>query len=344
MVETLFQNLSDVERREVIEVAELRSNQQAYFLEKDIWIVATLAVLFESPFANHLIFKGGTSLSKVWHAIRRFSEDVDVTYDIRAFAPDFVSGAGEEALPPNRSQEKRWTRAIRYRLAEWVRDEAVPTIAEGLSNSGFFAHVECSEERLFVQYQPLFEIVEIAPPKVIVEFGARSTGEPHITKPVVCDAAEFLPDLGFPEAQPNTMLAERTFWEKATAVHVFCYQRRLKAKRLSRHWYDLACLDKAGIAEDALADRVLALAVARHKTMFFPHKDANGERISYEDAVSGQLQMVPAGGAFREVLNDDYEAMMQDGMLFDENESFDAIMERCGEIEARANSILSRTN
>ena len=94
-------------------------------------MVATLGVLFDAPFAGNLTFKGGTSLSKVWHAIRRFSEDIDITYDIRALAPDLVSGSGNEALPPTRSQEKRWTRAIRARLAEWVGDQAGPTAGRG---------------------------------------------------------------------------------------------------------------------------------------------------------------------------------------------------------------------
>ena len=77
-----------------------------FVLEKDIWVVATLGVLFDAPFGHQLVFKGGTSLSKVWRAIRRFSEDIDITYEIRGFAPDLVAGAGDEALPLTRSQER----------------------------------------------------------------------------------------------------------------------------------------------------------------------------------------------------------------------------------------------
>ena len=113
MVKTRFQDLSEDDRRDALEVAERNSSQRAHLLEKDVWVVATLDVLFGAPFAQHLTFKGGTSLSKAWRAIRRFSEDIDITYDIRAFAPDLVDGAGDDALPPTRSQEKRWTRAIR---------------------------------------------------------------------------------------------------------------------------------------------------------------------------------------------------------------------------------------
>ena len=172
----------------------------------------------------------------------------------------------------------------------------------------------------------------------MVEFGARSTGEPNANRPVVCDAAAYLPGLTFPEALPTVMLAERTFWEKATVIHVFCRQERRRGERLSRHWHDLARLDEAGTAARALADRALALlSVARHKTMFLTENDTRGERIDYECAVTGGLQLLPSGTA-HSVLADDYAKTLADGMLLDENEPFDALMERCAAIEARANN------
>ena len=337
MAKASYQKLSPAQRRDALEVAERASVHKAYLLEKDIWVVAALNVLFDAPFAEHLIFKGGTSLSKVWQAIRRFSEDVDITYNIRAFAPDLVAGAGQEALPPTRSQQKRWTRAIRARLDEWVSHEALPVVKNGLANAGFTADVHADRDRLFVRYDPLFKETDFVRPEVKVEFGARSTGEPHTSRPVACDAAEFLPDLEFPETRPSTMLAERTFWEKATAIHVYCRQQRRRGERLSRHWHDLARLDEAGIAQSALADRELALSVARHKAMFFSKNDARGQRIDYEAAVAGGLQLIPSGAAHA-VLVDDYGRMQADGMLLDEGEPFDALMERCAAIEARANA------
>ncbi len=214
MAETRFQDLSPDDRRDALEVAERCAAIEAHLLEKDTWVVATLGVLFEAPFAEHLIFKGGTSLS--------------------------------------------------------------------------------------------------------------------------------LPELAFPEARPTVMLAERTFWEKATAMHVFCRRERGRGERLARHWHDLVRLDEAGIAANALADRALALSVARHKAIFFVENDARGERIDYEAAVSGHLQLVPSGTALA-ALSDDYARMLADGMLLDENEPFDALMERCAAIEACANAARSRS-
>ncbi len=336
MPDAPYQRLSAEDRGKALRVAEAASGRRAFLLEKDIWVVATLEVLFDAPFARHLIFKGGTSLSKVWRAIRRFSEDVDITYDIRAFAPDLVAGAGDEALPPTRSQQKRLSRAIRSRLDEWVRDLALPVVNEGLVHAGFNADVRADGDCLHVRYASLFKETDFVRSEVKVEFGARSTGEPHKALPVECDAAAYLPDISFPEVCPSTMLAERTFWEKATAVHVYCRRPRLRGERLSRHWHDLARLDEAGIVASALVDRPLALSVARHKSMFFSENDALGQRIDYRAAVSGGLQLVPSGTALTE-LADDYERMVADRMLLDEGESFDSLMERCAGIEARAN-------
>jgi hypothetical protein len=100
----------------------------AHLLEKDVWAVWALAALYQSALREHLVFKGGTSLSKAYGVIRRFSEDVDLTYDIRVIAPDLV-GADGEALPKTRSEEKRWSSEVRRRLPEWVTGTAQPVIA-----------------------------------------------------------------------------------------------------------------------------------------------------------------------------------------------------------------------
>ena len=104
-----------------------------------------------------------------------------------------------------------------------------------------------------------------------------------------------------------------------------------------RHWYDLARLDDAGIAARALANRELALSVARHKAMFFRENDSSGRRIDYEAAVSGGLKLVPSGAA-PELLADDYASMLTVGMVLAADEPFGTLMERCAMIEAIANA------
>ena len=337
MGETAFQHLSVEERRLALRKAQAEGPHPAFLFEKDIWVVATLNTLFEAPFGRHLVFKGGTSLSKVWHAIRRFSGDIGVPYDIRSFAPDLVAGGDEEALLPTRSQERRWTKAIRPRLAEWVLERASPLIEEELARAGFEAEIRAAAERLYIRYDPLFEVRGIVRPEVQVDFGARSTGEPRAVHTVACDAAARLPDLAFPEARPAAMLPERTFWEKATSMHVYCLQGRVRGERWSRHWHDLVRLDEAGIASRALVDCELALAVTRHKAMFFRENDPTGRRIDYEAAVSGNLRLVPSGAA-QDALAADHANMLAIGMLLDEDEPFGTLMQRCALIEERANA------
>jgi hypothetical protein len=132
------------------------------------------------------------------------------------------------------------------------------------------------------------------------------------------------------------MHAERTFWEKATAIHVFCLQERPLGDRSARHWHDVVRLDEAGFAEAAFADRELAQAVARHKGIFFAAKTADRRVINYLRAVNGRLRLVPGGDAFK-ALEDDYGRRVGDGLLPADAEAFKVLMARCADIEARAN-------
>jgi len=170
----------------------------------------------------------------------------------------------------------------------------------------------------------------------MLEFGARSTGEPASPRDITCDASDLIEGVVFPIARPRVMHAERTFWEKATAMHVFCLQERLRGDRFARHWHDVVRLDDAGLADAAFADRELANAVARHKGMFFAEKAADHEPINYAAAVSGGLRLVPAGDVLK-ALEDDYARMVEAGLLLEDAEPFEVLMDRCADIVARAN-------
>lgn len=330
-----FLQLSAQDQRDALGVAADRSGRPTHLLEKDVWVVWALATLYAAPLGEHLVFKGGTSLSKAYQVIRRFSEDVDLTYDIRAIAPDLV-GENGEPLPTTRSEEKRWSREVRRRLPEWVANTVQPVIADAMAAEGLAGTIRVEADRLFIDYEPTATGSGYVAPSVMLEFGARSTGEPASLRDVGCDAAGLVDGLTFPTARPRVMHAERTFWEKATAIHVFCLQDRLRGDRFARHWHDVARLDEAGLADTAIADRELARAVARHKSMFFSEKAANRTAIDYAAAVNGSLQLVPAGDGAK-ALENDYARMVEDGLLFDDTEPFDALMARCADIAARAN-------
>ncbi|GBQ64634.1 hypothetical protein AA103196_0925 [Ameyamaea chiangmaiensis NBRC 103196] len=331
----VFHALSASDRSDVLGIAADKSGRPAHLLEKDAWVVWALSALYGSALGEHLVFKGGTSLSKAYGVIRRFSEDVDLTYDIRAIAPDLV-GENGEALPRSRSEEKRWSSEVRKRLPEWVAGKVHPTIAEALARENLAAAIRADGEKLFIDYEATATGTGYVAPSVMLEFGARSTGEPASLRDVVCDADGLVENVVFPTARPRVMHAERTFWEKATAIHVFCLQERLRGERFARHWHDVVRLDEAGLADAAFADRDLAGAVARHKSMFFVEKGADREPIDYAAAVNGGLRLVPAGEALK-ALGDDYAHMVDDGLLLDDAESFEALMARCADIAERAN-------
>lgn len=195
------------------------------------------------------------------------------------------------------------------------------------------------EEKLFFQYSPLASGSGYVRPVVMLEFGARSTGEPWDYRLITSDAAPALAGVDFPSATARVMRPERTFWEKATAIHVFCEQGEFRGgERFSRHWHDLTRLDRAGFAATALADRTLALAVARHKSIFFSEKNVAGQWIDYSAAVSGALRLVPGDQALA-TLSLDYARMLEDGLLLENAEPFEQLLDQCRVIEARANKL-----
>ena len=331
-----FFRLDVADRLEVLSVAASASGRPIHLLEKDVWVVWTLRTLFGAEVGEDLVFKGGTSLSKAYGAIGRFSEDIDLTCDIRKLVPDLVGEQGD-ALPATRSEERRWSRAVRHRLPGWIEEKVLPVIGRGLEAEGLTAAARAEGDKIYVEYEPLAEGYGYVAPRVMLEFGARSTGEPNEPHDILCDAAEHVATVAFPTATPLVMRAERTFWEKATAIHVYCSEGPLRGDRFSRHWHDLVRLDEAGFADSAIADRDLAAAVADHKSWFFAERDADRQPIDYRAAVSGGLKLVP-GGVSREGLAEDYAKMVEDGLLLDEAEAFDDLMARIEALQDRANA------
>ena len=121
MSETFLQ-LSAEDRAEALAAAASESGRPAHLLEKDVWVVWALSALFEAPVGEGLVFKGGTSLSKAYDVIQRFSEDIDLTWDIRRLLPD-LADAPEDPVPQTRAEERRWSRDVQRLLPLWVEGE-----------------------------------------------------------------------------------------------------------------------------------------------------------------------------------------------------------------------------
>ncbi|HHK1716987.1 TPA: nucleotidyl transferase AbiEii/AbiGii toxin family protein [Pseudomonas aeruginosa] len=336
MAESWF-SLSRGDQAEALEFAAARTRRPAHLLEKDIWLVWVLSAIYESDLARKLTFKGGTSLSKVYRIIDRFSEDVDLTYDIRELASDLLKEGNP--IPYSSSQQRKISSAIRHRLPDWIEETVSPVITAALEKAGLEASLTRAgkdNDKLILVYPAVKTGTGYSAPSIQLEFGARSTGEPHHIQSVACDIAPEIEGIRFPAAQPLVMAAERTFWEKATAAHVYCLQGRMRGERYSRHWYDLVAIARTPHFAAACADQVLAQAVAEHKSVFFVEKDAAGFKIDYAEATGGKLQLIPSGESLT-ALENDYAAMLEDGLLARNQPSFADIIEQCRVIQEEAN-------
>ncbi|PKO90897.1 MAG: hypothetical protein CVU16_08900 [Betaproteobacteria bacterium HGW-Betaproteobacteria-10] len=333
----LWFGLSRSDQIEGLEVAAGRSGRPAHLLEKDIWVVWALAAIYNSTLAKTLTFKGGTSLSKVYKIIDRFSEDIDLTYDIRELVPDLLRDGNP--IPTSSGQEKKITGAVRARLPGWIAEMVMPVIEHALAVNGRQAELSVAgkdNDKLIIAYPAVKTGTGYVAPSIQLKFGARATGEPHQTHRVVCDISPFIEEVEFPSARPLVMAAERTFWEKATAAHVYCLQGRLRSERYSRHWYDLAAIAKSAHFANAIRDQSLAIQVAEHKSMFFSEKDVAGDKIDYFKTTNGFLQLIPEGASLA-ALEKDYAAMLEDGLLALDQPKFSALMENCRVIQDQVN-------
>ena len=334
-----FLDLSPEDKKDALAKSVSETGRPANLLEKDVWVVQALDILFSSEFAGHLVFKGGTALSKVYGVIDRFSEDIDITYDIRELAPQETAGTMREfdVIPASASQQKKISDLVRKeRLPHWLETRILPLFSERLAHINNVS-LTIDENTLFLRYPSVTTPSTYAPSVVRLEFGGRSTGEPAHAHRVVCDLASSLPMLEFPTATPRTMDLSRIFWEKATAVHVYCLQREHDlGNRFSRHLHDLARLGVMGYATSAINERSVAQTVADHKSLFFRMKAEDGSVIDYQAAVNGQLVLVPRGAAL-DALRADYDTMRTEGLLSIDAVSFDQILDACQMLQDQAN-------
>lgn len=326
-------SLDPAVRRDAFLTAADLSGKTAQVLEKDVWVVWALSVLFNGPHKDALAFKGGTSLSKAYGLIDRFSEDVDLTYDIRKLVD--LPADQTEIIPRNNSQAKKLIDRVRGELPGIVEGKILPDLvraSRGLPVKPRF-EAKGNNVNVYLEYEPATRRVSYLDPRVMLEFGARSTGEPTELKEVSCDAAPYLAAVSFPSATPRVMKAVRTFWEKATLIHAFCRVGG-KGDKNSRHWYDLVRVYQRH--PNFCDERMVAQQVVEHKSRFFPMGG-----LRYEDAVCGQIKLVPSGNRADE-LRYDFEMMREGDLLFDAEVSFDEILEACSEIESCINQNMGR--
>lgn len=308
--------------------------RRAEILEKDIWLCQVLDILFRLPCRKPMAFKGGTSLSKVYKAIDRFSEDIDITVDYRSLVTD----APELESITSNSQRSKLSDALKAALTTHVIDELVPALRQALSTTlpKQTTGIEVSDdaEKLWVLYPSAVENADTyVLPSILIEFGGRNSTLPQSTLAIRPDIAGHVPGLELPTAQVAVLSAARTFWEKATLIHVECHRPNLRpsAGRLSRHWYDLARLADHEAGQKALQDTELLGDVLRIKETFYRSGFSN-----YDRCATGGLRLVP-DAPLLEALRQDYQAMLAAQMFYGETQSFEEIVERLQALESTIN-------
>lgn len=303
-------------------------------LEKDIWVCWTLQQLFIMPGQLPMAFKGGTSLSKVFRVIERFSEDIDITLDYRglaASADPFAAGLSGRQLRKLSEELKAFVKA---HVSEMVQPWIAAQLGKQFPGGSHALELSDDGEQLRLYYpSALTERGEYLRDSVLLEFGGRNIIEPNEVHIVSPDIALGLDGLVFPEASVSVLSPARTFWEKATLMHVECHRDSLRqnAERLSRHWYDLAMLARHPIGVQAVTERDLLADVVKHKQVFYSAAYAR-----YEDCLVGRLRLVPDDKTLL-TLADDYRRMLDAGMFIGQPPSFADIVAELRALELAIN-------
>lgn len=281
-----------------------------------------------------MAFKGGTSLSKVFGAIARFSEDVEITLDYRGLDGSFDPFA--EGVSRNRL--KKFSEALKSFVRGHAHGVVAPHLQKMLADEfdadAFQLEVSGDGEQMRVHYPTVLEAPgDYVGNSVLIEFGGRNITEPNEEHEVRPDIAEHVAELDFPRSTVRVLSPTRTFWEKATLIHVECQrdQFRTGAERLSRHWYDLAMLADLAPGQAAVADRALLADVVKHKKVFY-----NASYANYDACLAGQLRLIPEHAALA-ALRDDFQRMIGAGMFIGEPPAFDAIVDRLRALETTIN-------
>jgi predicted nucleotidyltransferase component of viral defense system len=336
-----FLQLPAERRRLVFQQVDADLGLQAFSVEKDFWVCWTLRKLFNlSSIGDRLTFKGGTSLSKAWKLIERFSEDIDLVIDKEVIG--FSGEASPDKAPSGKTRQKRLA-GLMDACRTWVQESLQPALAgrlaESLGESGWMLEVDpemADGQCLLFHYPSVFPAAAAGyvPPRVKIEFGARSDDWPHIEKSIVPYALERFPALDADGPTAVRVLAvERTFWEKACLLHEETFRPEDKPRklRMARHYYDLFRLLSAGVGERALADTALFERVVEHRSIFFRHA-----WVDYKTHRPGEFRLVPPAHhlpAWRA----DYNAMLGT-MFFGPVPTFDEILGSVGEFQEAFNA------
>ena len=301
-------------------------------IEKDWWVVRTLELVFTTEIAPHTVFKGGTSLSKAWGLIDRFSEDIDLALD-RKF------------LGFNKEMTGSQVKKLREHSFKYISEKYYPLLQETFNNAGFTdvalqlrATASNDQDPLIIEvnYPGVFDNSEYLHPRVLIEIGSRSLIEPFSERRFCSFVGEHFKGRNFADSTISipTVNPERTFLEKIFLLHEEFQQpaEKVKVNRLSRHLYDLEKLMDTEFAAKALADKELYQHIVEHRKIMTPLRG-----IDYTNHATDKVNPVPPDD-FIAAWKKDYE-LMQQSMIYGESLPFDKLIARIRELKNRINKI-----
>lgn len=334
-----FIDLSQEDRLDILDRVSTELNiRQREVIEKDWWVTAVLRAMFSLPYANHLSFKGGTSLSKCWHLIDRFSEDIDIAID-----REYLGFNG--TLSKTQINDK-----LRRAACSFVRNTMQHDLAEqlqqnGISKEKFKVNVDITSvtttdpEVININYDSVLSFYingmddnKYILPKVKVEVSGRSMSEPVSEIAINSMIDQVYPEAPFTESNVmvRAVLPERTFLEKIFLLHEeFAKPKDLiRVERMSRHMYDIGQILKTPIAERAINDADLYRQVVEHRRTFIGLRGFN-----YDTLYPATLNIIPPISII-EQWKDDYENM-QLNMIYGESVPFNELVNNLKDLNDR---------
>ena len=278
-------------------------------------MTAILHILFSLPCSENLVFKGGTSLSKVWRLISRFSEDIDLAIDRSVFE---LEG----------DLTKKQVKKLRKASSLFVRDTLCQQLAEAVNQTSLKEMCQIEPEpdgegdatypeprSIFIRYKSVFDDkLDYIPPIVKVEAGARSLLEPYAETTITSMVEEALPSISttISDVMAKTAFAEKTFLEKAFLLHeLFSVSNEVEARRRSRHIYDLHMMMKQGIADKAVPNDELWQAINHHRSTL---TSMNG--VDYSVNIRRNIQLIPPKDSLTNWRKELLESMNRLELLF----------------------------
>lgn len=338
-----FIDLSTEDRVDILNRVSSELNiRQREVIEKDWWVTAVLRAMFSLPYANHLSFKGGTSLSKCWHLIDRFSEDIDIAID-----REYLGFSG--TLSKTQISDKLRRAACSFVRETMQHDLAAQLYQNGISKEKFKVNVDITPvsttdpEIININYDSVFSVSidgmdgnQYILPKVKVEVSGRSMSEPvsEIMIDSMIDQVYSKAPFAEQKFMVRAVLPERTFLEKIFLLHEeFAKPKDLiRIERMSRHMYDIGQMLKTPIAERAVNDALLCRQVVEHRRTFIGLRG-----FDYDTLYPATLNIVPPPSVF-EQWKSDYENMRLH-MIYGESASFEVLVKELEKLNSIINQI-----